>query len=164
VNKGSSTSPNPALLFVTLLRTEIPGDEAVRLAVLMALVVVAMSSLAWAIASLLRLSGPQRSGFMLASAFMNSGNFGLPATRLAFGDLGFQYAVIGFLTQSFLSQTFAVYVVSAGGESRREALVQISRMPISTPRLPPSSCVCLGCNSTRQMGWSPSACFEGYSS
>ena len=130
LNRVSLYALSPALLFVPLLRTEIPGDEAVRLAALMALVVFAMSAIAWAIASLLRLSGPQRGGFMLATTFMNSGNYGLPATRFAFGDVGFQYAVVGYLTQSFFSQTYAVYVASAGGGSRRAALLQVSRMPM----------------------------------
>ncbi|HZG69292.1 MAG TPA: AEC family transporter, partial [Herpetosiphonaceae bacterium] len=67
---------SPALLFVTMLRAEIPGGEAVRLAVLMALVVVTMSGLAYVIARLMGLNGRQRSGFMLAATFMNSGNYG----------------------------------------------------------------------------------------
>ncbi|HZG69475.1 MAG TPA: AEC family transporter [Herpetosiphonaceae bacterium] len=121
---------SPALLFVTMLRAEIPGGEAVRLAALMALVVVTMSGLAYLIARLMGLNGRQRSGFMLAATFMNSGNYGLPATRFAFGDIGFQYAVVGYMTQAFLSQTYAVYVASAGGGSRRAALLQVSRMPM----------------------------------
>jgi len=121
---------SPALLFVTMLRAEIPGGEAVRLAALMALVVVTMSGLAYVIARLMGLSRSQRSGFMLATTFMNSGNYGLPATRFAFGDIGFQYAVVGYMTQAFLSQTYAVYVASAGGGSRRAALLQVSRMPM----------------------------------
>jgi predicted permease len=61
-NRVSLYALNPARLFVSLLRTEIPGDEAARLAVLMALVVVAMSAIAWVIASLLRLSGSNVAG------------------------------------------------------------------------------------------------------
>ena len=121
---------SPALLFVTMLRAEIPGGEAVRLATLMALVVVTMSGLAYLLARLMGLNGRQRSGFMLAATFMNSGNYGLPATSFAFGDIGFQYAVVGYMTQAFLSQTYAVYVASAGGGSRRAALLQVSRMPM----------------------------------
>lgn len=129
-NRVSLYALNPALLFVTLLRTQIAGDEAVRLALQMTLVVIAMNAIAWVIAFPLQLSGPQRGGFMLAVAFMNSGNVGLPAAQFAFGDLGFQYAIIGFLVQSLLSQTYAVYVASAGGGSRRGALVQVARMPM----------------------------------
>jgi malate permease and related proteins len=130
LNRVSLYILSPALLFVTLLRAEIPGGEAVRLCALMTLVVFCMSGLAYGIARLLRLSGPQRSGFMLSTTFMNSGNYGLPATRFAFGDIGFQYAIVGYLTQAFLSQTYAVYVASAGSGGRRAALLQVSRMPM----------------------------------
>lgn len=130
LNRVSLYVLSPTLLFVTLLRAEIPGGEAVRLSALMALMVFVMSGIAYGIARLLRLSGPQRSGFMLSTTFMNSGNYGLPATRFAFGDIGFQYAVVGYLTQAFLSQTYAVYVASAGSGGRRAALLRVSRMPM----------------------------------
>ncbi len=96
----------------------------------MVLVVVVMSLLAYGVARALRLDAAQRSGFMLAATFMNSGNYGLPATRFAFGEIGFQYAVVGYLTQAFLSQTFAVYVASMSGGNQRAALTQVLRMPM----------------------------------
>jgi len=130
LNRVSLYVLSPCLLFVTLLRTEITGGEAVRLSLLMVLVVVVMSVVAYGVARAMRLDDAQRSGFMLAATFMNSGNYGLPATRFAFGELGFQYAVVGYLTQAFLSQTFAVYVASMSGGNRRAALTQVLRMPM----------------------------------
>ncbi len=130
LNRVSLYGLSPCLLFVTLLRTEVNGGEAVRLALLMLLVVVSMCICAYVLAQVMGLSVRQRSGFMLAATFMNSGNYGLPATRFAFGDVGFQYAVIGYLVQAFLSQTLAVYVASSGGGNRRAALAQVLRMPM----------------------------------
>src|SRR5690349_17730216 len=100
LNRVSLYVLSPCLLFATLLRAEISGGEALRLSMLMFLVVVSMSVCAYLVARALRLDAPQRSGFMLATTFMNSGNYGLPATRFAFGDIGFQYAVVGYLTQA----------------------------------------------------------------
>jgi predicted permease len=130
LNRVSLYGLSPCLLFVTLLRTEINGGEALRLSLLMLLVCVAMCVCAYVIARAMGLNSTERSGFMLASTFMNSGNYGLPATRFAFGDVGFQYAVIGYLTQAFLSQTMAVYVASSGGGNRRAALMQVLKMPM----------------------------------
>jgi hypothetical protein len=130
LNRVSLYVLSPCLLFVTLLRTQIEAGEAVRLSLLMVLVVLAMSVCAYVVARAMRLNDAQRSGFMLASTFMNSGNYGLPATRFAFGEIGFQYAVVGYLTQAFLSQTFAVYVASMSGGDRRAALRQVLRMPM----------------------------------
>lgn len=130
LNRVSLYVLSPCLLFATLLRTEIGGGEAVRLSLLMVLVVALMSVVAYGVARAMRLDDAQRSGFMLAATFMNSGNYGLPATRFAFGEIGFQYAVVGYLTQAFLSQTFAVYVASMSGGDRRAALGQVLRMPM----------------------------------
>lgn len=130
LNRVSLYVLSPSLLFVTLLRTEINGGEALRLSLLMIVVVLAMSVFAYLVARAMRLSTAERSGFMLATTFMNSGNYGLPATRFAFGEIGFQYAIVGYLTQAFLSQTFAVYVASMSSGSRRSALTQVLRMPM----------------------------------
>jgi predicted permease len=121
---------SPCLVFATLLRSEIAGDEALRLAGLMMIVVFTMSALAYGLARFLHLSGPERSGFMLTTAFMNSGNYGLPATRFAFGEVGFQFAVVGYLTQAVMAQTFAVYIASAGNGNRRAAFGQVFRLPL----------------------------------
>lgn len=130
LNRVSIYVLSPSLVFVTLLRAEVAGSEAARLAVQMLLVVLTMASCAYLLGRLLRLSGPQRSGLILSCGFMNSGNYGLPATRFAFGEAGFQYAVIGYLTQSILSQTLAVYLASAGHGNRRAALGQVFRLPL----------------------------------
>jgi hypothetical protein len=130
LNRISLYGLSPCLLFVTLLRTEVSGGAAVRSSLLMLLVVIIVCLVAYVVAQAARLDASQRSGFMLAAAFMNSGNYGLPVTRFAFGEVGFQYAVIGYLTQAFLSQTLAVYVASVGGGNRRAALTQVLRMPM----------------------------------
>src|SRR3712207_8543196 len=56
-----------------------------------------------------------------------------PYTTLfrSFGEVGFQLAVIGYLTQAFLSQTLAVYVASSGTGTQRAALTQVFKMPRS---------------------------------
>jgi predicted permease len=130
LNRISLYVLSPSLLFATLLRTEVAAGQALGLAPLMFVVVVGMSGCAYVLARAIRLGRAERSGFMLATSFMNSGNYGLPATRFAFGEIGFQYAVIGYLTQSFLSQTYAVYVASMSGGDRQAAFRQVWRMPM----------------------------------
>ncbi len=130
LNRVSIYVLSPCLVFVSLLRAEVVGGEALRLGVFMALNVVAMSGCAYFLAWAAGLGGPERSGLMLSTTFMNSGNYGLPATRFAFGETGFQYAVVGYLVQAILTQTLAVYVASAGSGDRRAALTQVFRLPL----------------------------------
>jgi predicted permease len=130
LNRLSLYVLSPCLVFVSLLRTEVAGGAALRLTLQLALVMLGTIACAFLAALAFRLPGPQRSGFLLTSTFMNSGNYGLPISRFAFGEIGFQYAVIAYLTQAILSQTLAVYLASAGQASRRAALGAIFRIPL----------------------------------
>ena len=130
LNRLSLYVLSPCLVFVSLLRTEIAGAEAARLTFQMALVMVVTTLCSFLAATAFQLTRPQRSGFLLVTTFMNSGNYGLSISRFAFGDIGFQYAVIGYLTQAILAQTLAVYLASAGRTSRRAALGQVFRVPL----------------------------------
>jgi predicted permease len=130
LNRVSLYVLTPCLVFVTLLRTDVAGEQAVRLTAQMLFVMLATTLCAFLAAVPFRFSGPQRSGFVLTTTFMNSGNYGLSVSRFAYGDIGFQYAVVGYLTQAILSQTLAVYLASAGRASRRAALGQVFRLPL----------------------------------
>ena len=130
LNRVSLYVLTPCFVFVTLLRTDVAGAEATRLTLQMAAVMVVTTLGAFIAAIPFRLSGRQRSGFLLTSTFMNSGNYGLSVSRFAFGEIGIQYAVIGYLTQAILSQTLAVYLATAGRGSHRSAVGQVFRLPL----------------------------------
>jgi predicted permease len=130
LNRVSLYVLTPCFVFVTLLRTDVAGAEATRLALQMILVMAVTTVCALVAAVPFRLSGHQRSGFLLTSTFMNSGNYGLSVSRFAFGEIGVQYAVIGYLTQAILAQTLAVYLASAGRATRRAAVGQVFRLPL----------------------------------
>lgn len=130
LNRLSLYVLSPTLVFVTLLRTDIAGAIAGRLSIQMLVVMLATTLLAALAAGFFGLAGPQRSGMLLTATFMNSGNYGLSVTRFAFGELGFQLAVIGYLTQTILAQTLAIYLASAGHLSRRAAVGQVFRVPL----------------------------------
>jgi predicted permease len=130
LNRASLYILSPCLVFVTLLRTEVAGAAATRLVVQMLLVMGVTLLCGFVSAAALRLVGPQRSGFLLTTTFMNSGNYGLSVTRFAFGEVGFQFAIISYLTQAILSQSLAIYLASAGNKGRRDAIAQVFRMPL----------------------------------
>ena len=130
LNRLSLYILSPCLMFVSMLRTDVAGDAALRMALQMLIVMAATTLCAALAARLFRLDGPLRSGMLLTSTFMNSGNYGLSVSRFAFGELGFQYATIGYLTQTIMSQTVAIYLASAGTKTRRAALGQVFRVPL----------------------------------
>ncbi|MGD7023896.1 AEC family transporter [Rossellomorea vietnamensis] len=73
------------------------------------------------------------SAFVLAGAFMNSGNYGVPVILFAFGETGFQYAVIMMVIQSLLMNTVGLYFAAKGSKSGgtlKASLIKILKMPV----------------------------------
>lgn len=73
------------------------------------------------------------SAFVLAGAFMNSGNYGVPVILFAFGERGFQYAVIMMVIQSLLMNTVGLYFAAKGsknGGTFKDSLAKVLKMPV----------------------------------
>lgn len=69
------------------------------------------------------------SGLILATSFMNSGNYGAPIILFAYGQTGFSYAVSYMVLQSLLMNFFGVYYAARGGAGVIEALKAVFKMP-----------------------------------
>lgn len=125
----------PALIFTSLVRVDLDGGgDTLRMLLLAVAVVVAMAVITIACAWPLGLRDGDLSALLLVSLFMNSGNYGLPAARFAFGEDGFALALFYFIAQSIMAQTLGVAVAAAGGTSQsggilRASLGRVLRMP-----------------------------------
>ncbi len=102
----------PALIFTALVNTEI-DPAALKITALSA----ALAYLGVALVSglLLRLGGLSQRTFLAPLVFGNTGNLGLPLAFFAFGQVGFDYAVVVFAVMAFLSFTLGVWLVSGHG-------------------------------------------------
>jgi malate permease and related proteins len=129
VNRLSLYLLSPALIFSALAQSRIEATETLRITAFMTLFVVAIGLVTWLVALVLRLDGIDRAALMLCVMFMNAGNYGLPAARFAFGQEGFDRAVLFFVVQAILAQTLAIYIAGAGHGDRRGGLVQLLKMP-----------------------------------
>ncbi|PIT37140.1 hypothetical protein BHC43_08360 [Snodgrassella alvi] len=72
---------------------------------------------------------------ILASCFMNNGNYGTPVILVFFGSAGFDIAVILMVLQQFVMSTLGTYFAAKGsndveGISQRTVLKKVLRMPI----------------------------------
>lgn len=110
----------PALIFTALVNTEIDPDalRITALAAAAAYIVVAVVS-----ALVLHLGRFSQRTFLPPLVFGNTGNLGLPLAFFAFGQAGFDYAVVVFSVMAFLSFTLGVWLVS-GHSSPLSALKQ----------------------------------------
>jgi malate permease and related proteins len=129
VNRLSLYLLSPALIFSALAQSRIEATETLRITAFMTLFVVAIGLVTWLVALVLRLDGIDRAALMLCVMFMNAGNYGLPAARFAFGQVGFDRAVLFFVVQAILAQTLAIYIAGAGHGDRLGGLVQLLKMP-----------------------------------
>lgn len=116
VTRLSLTLSIPCLIFMALVRSHI--DPAVlRDTVLASLVGYTLLGLiAW---FGLRLLGLDLATYWGPVTFGNTGNLGLPIALFAFGQAGFDLAVIVFAVMAILSFTFGVWVVAGGGPPSR---------------------------------------------
>lgn len=129
VNRLSLYLLSPALIFSSLVQSPIEVTETLRIGAFMTLFVITIGAVTWLVAFLLQLDTIDRAALMLCVMFMNAGNYGLPAARFAFGQEGFDRAVLFFVVQAILAQTLAIYIAGAGHGDRRGGLVQLLRMP-----------------------------------
>lgn len=129
LNRVSMYALGPALIFTTIVRIDVAGGEALRISAASALLVAAMGAVTFAAARLMRLDDASTAGLLLCALFMNAGNYGLPTTRFAFGEAGFQRALLFFIAQTILAQVLAIPIAGAGSSGWRTSLAQIFRMP-----------------------------------
>lgn len=112
VTRLSMTLSIPCLIFMALMRSEV-DPILLRDTVLAALVAyVGVGVVVWI---LVRIFGLDIQTFWAPITFGNTGNLGLPIALFAFGQLGFDMAVVIFAVMAILSFTFGVWVVAGGG-------------------------------------------------
>jgi predicted permease len=123
VTRLAMTLSVPCLIFMALVRSDV-DPSLLRDTVLAALVAyVVVGTIGWA---LLRGLDLDMATFWAPFTFGNTGTLGLPIALFAFGQVGFDFAVVIFAVMAILSFTFGVWVVAGGGSPMsaiREPLV-----------------------------------------
>ncbi|MBD1381570.1 AEC family transporter [Metabacillus arenae] len=85
------------------------------------------------IAFIRRYTVKETCGMILASSFMNNGNYGTPVVLLLFGAAGLDYAIVLMVIQQLVMCTVGVYYAakgSPGGNGVRSAIRAVQRMPM----------------------------------
>jgi len=112
VTRLSMTVSLPCLVFMALVRSQV-DPATLRDTVLAALVCyVAVGLIVW---GGVRAGGLDMRTYWAPLTFGNTGNLGLPVALFAFGQPGFDFAVVIFAVMIILSFTFGVWVVAGGG-------------------------------------------------
>ncbi len=123
VTRLSMTISIPCLIFMALVRSDV-DPRLLRDTVLASTVTyVAVGLVIWGLVRALDLD---LATYWAPLTFGNTGNLGLPIALFAFGQAGFDFAVVIFAVMAIISFTFGVWVVAGGGSplnAIREPLV-----------------------------------------
>lgn len=119
---------SPALIFRSLYKADIDLLALGHVVIVVVGVMLAGMLLGW-------LAGAgqdrqHRAGMMLASAFSNNGNMGIPVNLFAFGEAGVALATLYYAVNAFLSNTVGVVVASSGSAPLLQALAHSLRSPV----------------------------------
>jgi malate permease and related proteins len=134
--KGISTISmyimSPFLVFRTFYNTEFRADYAYMI-MFSVVVCFGIIMIIHFIAFFKKYTQAEKSGMILASAFMNSGNYGIPIILMLFGQEGVDYAIILMVNQSLLTSTVGIYFAAKGspnGNGFKSAIESVFRMPM----------------------------------
>ncbi len=120
---------SPCLVFVSLERVRISGGEFGNLAFFTLGVSVIIGALAYIAGRLLRAGRHLIASLVVASMFVNSGNYGLAATKFAFGEAALARALVCFVFGTVIVYTLGILIASMGKFSPLQALKQLIYVP-----------------------------------
>lgn len=120
---------SPALVFTLMVTSTLSLADFGRMALFCVLVTVAAALASAAVGKALHLDRASLIGFVLAVAFSNSGNYGLPVVMFAFGREALTHASVYFVTSSILMYTAGVFLAASGRRTLRESFVGIAKVP-----------------------------------
>ncbi len=120
---------SPCLVFSSLVNSTVSGGEFWDIASFEILITLGLALVAWGVARALRFDRVTENAFLLATLFVNSGNYGLSVNLLAFGEVALARAIIYFVVSSLLTNTAGVYLASRGKARAFDALRNVLRVP-----------------------------------
>ncbi len=120
----------PFLLLDGISTSDLNADEFIQITLVVVASSLAMAAIGWGIARLLRLERRIQSALMLSIVLINCGNYGLPLVGFAYGEAGFQRAMVFFVMSVLVANTLGVFLASRGTASIRASLVNILKVPM----------------------------------
>jgi hypothetical protein len=120
---------SPCLVFVSLERVRIPGGEFGELAIFTLGVSVIIGLVAYIAGRLMGVTRHLIASLVVASMFVNSGNYGLAATKFAFGETALARALVCFVFGTVIVYTLGILIASMGKFSPFKALRQLLFVP-----------------------------------
>lgn len=123
---------SPFLVFRTFYTTEFNTDY-LFLIFFTFILCISLVLIVYIVSFIRSYSRTETCSLILASAFMNNGNYGTPVIFLLFGAVGLDYAIVLMVGQQLVMCTIGIYYAAKGspeGNGIQSALRAVRRMPI----------------------------------
>ena len=121
---------SPLLVFDMMMKSTLSLLQALTTVAFTASLIAVMGLLAFLLGKLLRLERPYLLAVILTVAFGNTGNYGLPLTKFAFGDDALAVASLFYVTTTILFNTAGVVIASLGHMDLKSALLGLFKVPV----------------------------------
>ncbi len=120
---------SPSLVFSSILRSELSGGEFGQMAFFTLATILLMAGIAYLTGAALRLEQHMLATLVIASVFVNGGNYGLALVQFAYGDEALARAVIYFVFSTLAVYTLGVGLASLGRRPLRDVLKHALTLP-----------------------------------
>ncbi len=121
---------SPLLVFDLMIKSKLNLQQALTTVMYTVSMITIMGLLAFLLSKLLKLERPYMLAVILTVAFGNTGNYGLPLVKFAFGNDALAVASIYYITTTILFNTVGVIIASLGHMDLRSAILGIFKLPI----------------------------------
>jgi len=121
---------SPLLVFNLMVTSQLNLRLALTTVGFTATVIGIMGIAAFLLGKLFQLERPQLLAVILTVAFGNTGNYGLPLVKFAFGDEALAVASIFYITTTILFNTAGVVIASLGHLDLKSAILGVFKLPI----------------------------------
>jgi predicted permease len=121
---------SPLLVFDLMIKSTLNLRQAFTTIAFTTSVIVVMGLIAFLLGKLFRLERPYLLAVILTVAFGNTGNYGLPLVKFAFGNDALAVASLFYVTTTILFNTVGVVIASLGHMDLKSALIGLFKLPI----------------------------------
>jgi predicted permease len=120
----------PLLVLDGMANSDLRPGEVGEMAAIVIVLAVILTVIGLALSRLLKFDQKLESAFLLTILLMNAANYGLPLNNFAFGETGYQRAMVYYVMSTVVANTFGVFLASRGSTSIREAALNVLRVPL----------------------------------
>ena len=120
---------SPLLVFDLMIKSKLNLQQAFTTVAFTVSVVAVMGLIAFLLGKLFKLERPYLLAVILTVAFGNTGNYGLPLVKFAFGDDALAVASLFYVTTTILFNTVGVVIASIGHMDLKSAVLGLFKLP-----------------------------------